>query len=222
MFFLCTVFFSLFRFSCASFRNALRNRKSARKKKILKWLRESFVSLKPGVEMLHWSAEVISSLLQLYPRGPAWQLEERSSPWLRPHRTPPPRLWLASSYSFSSRLFSRRTPLSQRPRPHPRWTPWPIRSAQRKNTQRFPSEVSDHLQPHILYQSVLYLQCCFYMDTFCWDNAVCSFCKISIFIQLPGNLISCFFFCDSLFSNFRFITISFFNKRIWNKGNMKG
>lgn len=171
--------------------------------------------------MLHWGAEVISSLLQLYPGGPARQLEERSSPWLRPHRTPPPRLWLASSYSFSSRLFSRRTPLSQRPRPHPRWTPWPIWSAQRKNTQRFPSEVSDHLQPHLLHQSVLYSQCCFYMDTFCWDNAVCGFCKISIFIQLPGNLISCFFFCDSLFSNFRFITVSFFNKRIWNKGNMK-
>lgn len=124
---------------------------------ILKWLRKSLFSLKPGVKILPWRAEVFSSFLQLYPRGPPWQLEERSSPWQRPHRTPSPRLWPASSCSSSSRLFSCRTLQSQRPRPRYCLTRWPNKSAQRRNIQKCPSKVRHHLLPLVLHNYLIML-----------------------------------------------------------------
>lgn len=106
---------------------------------------ESRGCLKPGVRMLHWGAEVVSSHLQPTPGGPPWQLEERSSPWRRPHRTPTPRSWLACSCSFSFQLFSRRPLLSRQPQRCLGSTRSANQSARRKSIRRFPSKVWHHL-----------------------------------------------------------------------------
>lgn len=101
-------------------------------------------------------------LLQLYPRGPPWQLEERSSPWQHRCRTP-----LSSSCSSSSRPFSRRT--RRRPRAR-RLTRWPNQSAPRENIQKSPYKVRHCLQTLGLCKPLIM----FYLHEFTWAQEGCS------------------------------------------------
>lgn len=142
----CVFYFSSFVPFCAGVRAV--SPKELKVFRVKKWFwsdSASRGSLKPGVKMLHWGAEVVSSHLQPIPGGPPWQLEERSSPWRRPHRTPTPRSWLASSCSFSFQLFSRRPLLSQQPQRCLGSTRSANQSARRKSIRRFPSKVWHHL-----------------------------------------------------------------------------